>query len=238
MVLNGIIQFKSAVVINDGFLEDIDKLLREYFDRNPQYTTELINGDSIEFESVNELISYDNYSKRAIKTLEVYFGVGNRINIEPTISFLCSYECTIRMRVEVDDSDKLEEIKRKAKLIFNKHKQSTLYTVASKFSTMHIAMMLLCYSVVLNLQILINPQKNTVDMPLYMLIAICTVGFVFWGALSKAIAWAIRNLFPPVVFYLGENIKVFERKTDLKSKIFWGIIVAAFVSAIVSIALK
>ena len=72
MKVSGKLSYKSAIIVNDVFFKDIDELLREYFEK-PKYSAQLINDDEVEFESVSELISYDNFSNRAIKTMRIGF---------------------------------------------------------------------------------------------------------------------------------------------------------------------
>lgn len=112
MKVSGKLSYKSAIIVNDVFFKDIDELLREYFEK-PKYSAQLINGDEVEFESVSELISYDNFSNRAIKTMRIGFGIGNYIRIEPSMAFINGYKSTLEMGFEVENNDKSEKIKEK-----------------------------------------------------------------------------------------------------------------------------
>ena len=112
MKVSGKLSFKSAIIVNNEFFIDMDELISEYFEK-PKYSAQLINGDEVEFESVSELISYENFSNRAIKTMRIGFGIGNFIRIEPSIAFINGYKSTIEMGFYVEDNDKSEEIKRK-----------------------------------------------------------------------------------------------------------------------------
>ena len=102
MKVSGKLSYKSAIIVNDVFFKDIDELLREYFEK-PKYSAQLINGDEVEFESVSELISYDNFSNRAIKTMRIGFGIGNYIRIEPSMAFINGYKSTLEMGFEVEN---------------------------------------------------------------------------------------------------------------------------------------
>ena len=214
MKVSGKLSYKSAIIVNDVFFKDIDELLREYFEK-PKYSAQLINGDEVEFESVSELISYDNFSNRAIKTMRIY-------------------KSTLEMCFEVENNDKSEEIKRKANDLCDKHKQSFMYTAASKFTLMHICILLWGLSFISNLNVLITHKTDDGTMSNSTIVAAVTVGVVIMLLISAALSWIIKQYFPAIVFYLGENIKSVEKKSKTKSNIFWCIIVAGIVSAIVS----
>lgn len=233
MKVSGKLLYKSAIVVNDVFFKDIDELLSEYFER-PNYSARLINGDEVEFEFLSELISYDNFSDRGIKTMKIGFGIGNYIRIEPSITLINGYKSTLEMRFEVDNNDRSEEIKRKVNLICEKHKQSLLYTMASKFSFMHVCFLLMFTSFILNVRELISPIGDFVEMSESREVAIATVVSVVLLAICVTLLWVIKRFFPAIVFDLGENMKSVEKKSKTKSNIFWCIIVAGIVSALVS----
>ena len=231
--VRGKLSYKSAIIVNDVFFKEMDELISEYFNKT-KYSAQLKNGDEVEFESVSELILYDNFSNRAIKTMRIEFGIGNYIMIEPSIAFINVYKSTIEMRFEVEDNDKSEEIKRKVNLICDKHKQSAMYTAASKFTIMHICILMCGFSFVSNLNLLITHKTDDGTMSNSTIVAVCTVGIVIMLLISAVLSWIIKRFFPAIVFYLGENIKNVEKESKTKSNIFWCIIVAGIVSAIVS----
>lgn len=234
MRVNGRVQYNSSIIVNDVFFRDLDSLLTEYFE-TPKYSADLVNGDNIVFDSVLELINYDNFASRSISSVRISYGIGNYIYLKPTIAIVNGYKSTIEMSFEIDNNDKCEEIKRKARLIFDKHKQSMLYTIASKFTMMHICIVLGVLSFFSNLHVLISPKNQVVEMSTSTIVAAVTVGTIVLLLGGYGIAWIIRKCFPPIIFYLGENMKSVEKNSRLKSNIFWCVFVAAVVSAIVSL---
>lgn len=234
MVVKGKLCFNSAIIVNDSFIRDINELLSEY-GFEPNYTSELVNGDTIKFESVEELLAYDNYSNRAIKSMDISFGYGNSIRIEPEAYIWGMYKSTIEVRIEMDNNDRVEEIKRKLELIFDKHKQTKLYTLASKFSMGYVYRGIFLLSVILIFWKLIIPPKETVEVVNYNIISVVIVGIVVLIALERAVSWVISRCFPPIVFYLGDNIRTIEKESKTKSNVFWVIIVGAIVGTIVSV---
>lgn len=234
MRVNGRLKYDSAIIVNDIFFRDLDNLLIEYFEM-PKYSADLVNGDNIEFDSVLELINYDNFADRSISSVRISFGIGNYIFLKPTIAFVNGYKSTIEMYFEIDNNDKCEEVKRKVRLIFEKHKQSMLYTIASKFTMMHICIVLLTLSFFSNLHVLIAPKNQIVGLSAQTVVAVCTVGTILLLLVGYGISWIIKKCFPAIIFYLGENIKNIEKNSRFKSNIFWGVFVAAFVSAMVAL---
>lgn len=234
MKVNGRLSYKLPIIVDGDFLNDIDGIIKEYFDA-PQYLAQLVNGDEVEFDYVSELILYDNYSERAIKTLRVSFGIGNYIRIEPTFSYINSYKYTLEMCFKVENNDRSEEIKRKIKTICDKHKQSALYTLASKFSFTHICILFWGVTFAINLHSLITDRIDVVALPISNVVAIIIIGIIVVFLLFGVLKIITKKLFPAIVFYLGENKKSIEKKTKIKSNIFWCVIVAGIVSAIVSL---
>ena len=108
-----------------------------------------------------------------------------------------------------------------------------MYTAASKFTLMHICILLWGLSFILNLNVLITHKTDDGTMSNSTIVAAVTVGVVIMLLISAALSWIIKQYFPAIVFYLGGNIKSVEKKSKTKSNIFWCIIVAGIVSVIV-----
>lgn len=237
MKVNGKLKYNSAIIVNDTLIRELDGLLCEYFSE-PKYSAELLNDDKIEFETVDELVSYDNYSIREIKRIIISAGLDNFIYIEPTFSFLSNYKSTVEMYFRIDDGDKSEEVKRKVKTLLDKHKQTIFYTLASKISLTHICILLMIMGFISNLYSLVTPRNSVIEVSGSTIISLSSVVAVIILLFSFGVYWIIKKLFPPIIFYLGENINKTERNSKLKSNVFWGIIVAAIVSATVSLVLR
>ena len=76
------------------------------------------------------------------------------------MAFINGYKSTLEMGFEVENNDKSEEIKRKVNDLCDKHKQSFMYTAASKFTLMHICILLWGLSFILNLNVLITHKTK------------------------------------------------------------------------------
>ncbi len=233
MRVNGRLKYNNAIIINEDFLKDIDSLIKEYFE-NPLYSATLLNGDRVFFESVIELIGYDNYSYRGIKTISISFGRRNCIDIEPTISFVNAYGSTFVMDYMVDNNDVCDEIKRKVHLILDKHKQSKMYSLASKLSIMHFIIVITIILFIMSLRILNSPKEQYNELPNSLSIALLFLGMTSGVIFSVLLRIIVKRIFPPIVVFLGENIRKIEQASKLKSNIFWSIFVAGIVSIIIS----
>ena len=72
------------------------------------------------------------------------------------------------MGFEVENNDKSEEIKRKVNDLCDKHKQSFMYTAASKFTFMHICILLWGLSFISNLNVLITHKTDDGTMSIQL----------------------------------------------------------------------
>lgn len=233
MVVKGKMQYKFAIIVDDKFIRDIDTLIKEYF-AEPTYYADLLNGDQIEFDSVSELINYDNFASRAISALTIRSGIENFMYIMPWGGVINEYKSTINWKFEIDNNDKCEEVKRKAKEIFDKHKQSIMYTLASKFSIAHICSIVLALGVALNFYIWFILHNQAKEVTNITMVGIWIIAIICFTVIEKFISYMVKKFFPSVVFYLGENIKKIENFSKLKSNLFWGVIVAVMVSVVAS----
>ncbi len=233
MRVEGRLKYNYAIIVNEDFIKDIDDLLKEYFEK-PLYAAILLNGDRVLFDSALELVEYDNYSYRKIKTMSISFGRGNSMYIEPTTSFVNAYGATIVMDYTVDNNDICDEIKRKTLFIIDKHKQSKLYSLASKLSIMHLSILMMIICCGMSIHILIKPREEIVELPNSISFALVFLG-MFCGVISAVLLRIlVKKIFPPILVYLGENIRIIERTSKLKSNIFWCVFVTGIVSIIIS----
>ena len=83
---------------------------------------------------------------------------------------------------------------------------------------MHICILLLGVSFISNLNVLITHKTDDGTMSNSTIVAAVTVGVVIMLLISAALSWIIKQYFPAIVFYLGENIKSVEKKSKTKSQ--------------------
>lgn len=231
--------YKSAIVVDNDLLREINELITSYFIQ-PDYSAKVVSNDEIKFDNLEELLEYDNFSSGRVKSLSVHFGSYDEILFEEdrTGWSINSYTYSVKALFQTDSNDKSEDFKRKLKKLLDKKKQSILYTAASKFSFVHICVVVLIYSVLLNFFQLLHDSTasvmETTPALITVAIAIVIIAYAFMAGLVKI----LNTFFCPIVFALGENKKRYEKIKDIKSKIFWGVIVASIVSIVVTKLLK
>lgn len=221
MLVNGKLSSNSALVVDDVFLKDVGDLLCDFFN-SPNYEADLVNGDHVRFDSLSELTSYDNFSSRAIKAINISSGIENHVDIETEPGLFTRYKSTLKMNFKVDSNDKCEEIKRKALLIIQKHKRNALYSVVSKISSIHIYAFLVLSFVI---WLYSFPVKYENGNTIILIKPVVFYTVIFTGIIvSFVINWLIEAYFPALEFCLGENKKKIEERLKIKSNIYWAII--------------
>ena len=238
MIIKAKSTYKWAIVVDEDFITETETVLKQYFDE-VTYEANLINGDRISFISAQELIEYDNFGKKALKSLDIYFGRCNIMRIESNISLLFRYGSTIRVTFEIDDNDHCETLKRKIQDICNKHKQPMTYRLASRFSTIQLIIIMAIISAGLNIYGLCSGKimevySNTANFPPLLVFNITVMGVALGFIIVKLLDYCLGFIFPEIVFYFGENQKKSDANATLKSNIFWCVIVAFFVSFVCS----
>ena len=76
MVINGKMKYKKAVILTEEKMRDLETLIQKYCDRI-YYEAITICDSKISFSSLDELLQYDNFESRSIKTL--YISASGRI---------------------------------------------------------------------------------------------------------------------------------------------------------------
>lgn len=234
MIIHGKIAYKDAIIVDKKLLEELEKVILNFFDR-VSYSCKLYNDSRIDFESLEELLNYENPKIRKIMRLSITFGYSGEIVFEPSIAFFSSYKYTVQGNYQNENLDESVLFQEKVKDILNRSKQDKWYTILTKINTMQfLIVMLVFWACLLVFSVYTKGIEQEVTFSpiifnLYIIASFvfCLIGYI----LSKC-----RNFLLPVIAYkIGEQIKVIEKGRDLFSKIFWGIIVAFFVSFIVAI---
>ncbi len=233
MNIYGKIRFKDAIIIDEKLLRDLENTISQFFGK-VSYSCRLCNDNRIEFESLDELINFENVKIRKIVSLSMKFNCINEIEFEPDISFFSSYKYTVQGTFNTDDLDKSVLFQEKVKAILDRNKQDRWYIILTKMNYMHLCLASFIFSTCSTIYAIYTgglEQKISYNPLIFNLsISIGVVFFILAVILSK-----FRNvLLPPVAFKIGEQIKEIEKGRNLFSKIFWGVIVAFIVSLVVA----
>ncbi len=232
MTIHGKIQFKEAIIVNEKLLKDLEEIILSFF-KQITYECKLCNGDGAEFDSLDELLAYENIKARKIVRLKIKFDY-NEIIFEPTFSKINSYQHTVFGVYKVYDSDTSILFSEKVQRVLEKSKRSKWYTFLTKISFTHFCIFIIgistgstIYSVMS--EGVIGKSVYTVNsINISIIIGILCIIF------SIILAKCRDILLPPISFMIGEQIQEIKRNEEKFSKIFWGIIVAFIVSYVVA----
>lgn len=233
MILHGNIKFKEAIIVDEKMLKELEEVIEEFFE-DITYKCVLCNDDKIKFDSLQELLSYENIKTRSIKKMIVSFDKCNEIVFEIIGSIINSYKYTIQGSYKVDDSNKSILFSEKIDSIFKRHRRNKWYTILSKISFMHFWLLFFGISLVSSMRSIVEQgieqgyiyTTNAVNLSIIAALLICGI----WVLILK-----FRDiLFFPISFMIGEQIDIIKKREDIASKIFWGIIIAFIVSFIVA----
>lgn len=232
MTIHGKITFKDAIIIDEKLLKELENVILETF-TNIKYEGRLCNDDIILFDSLSELLQYENINQRKLVKLKIEFDY-NVIEFYPTISGICSYKYTVSGSYATKDTDTSILFERKIKNILEKHKRKKWYTLLTKISTMHFGIFILGLSTISTIYSVLKEgviggityTANSINLGIILAILLIIV---------SAILAKCRNfLLPPISFMIGEQVEEIKKNENLFSKIFWGVVVTFVVSFVVA----
>lgn len=224
--------YKKAITVDEKVLIELDECIRKYFS-SPQYKAQLLDGSSIVFESLEELLAYDNVGKKSFMYLNVDFGYSNSLEFKPSISWVHSYGYSVSAEYVTKEKNDSILFKEELYKIMEKGKRSRFYTFITKVSMFYF----LCIVAGLGIGLFgtlfllgVNTTSSTV-VTMDTINMWCVSAFLIL-LISYILSSIRKRIFPVISFKLGDGIKVVERLNDLRSKCFWGVIVAGIVSVI------
>lgn len=232
MIIHGKIRFKEAIIVNEKLLRDLEKVILQFF-KKIKYECRLCTDDYILFNSLEELLNYENNKKSRIEKLVLEFDY-NKIEFYTTVSYFCSYGCTVVGSYKVETQDENILFSKKVMEVLEKSRRNKLYTFFTKISILYFMVFILVISSASTIYLVMKEglkggniyTTNSINLGITIGILIFFIGWI----LAKC-----RNLlFPPISFMLGEQIEQIKKNEDRTSKIFWGVIVAFVISYIVT----
>lgn len=232
MTIHGKIQFKEAIIVNEKLLKDLEEVILSFF-KHVTYECKLCNGDGIEFDSLDELLTYENIKTRKIVRLKIKFDY-NEIIFEPTFSKISSYQHTVFGVYKVYDSDTSILFSEKVQRVLENSKRSKWYTFLTKISMMHFCFLIVGISIgstiysVMSEGVMGKSVYTVNSINISIIIGILCIIFSIIAAKCRDI------LLPPISFMIGEQLQEIKRNEEKFSKIFWGIIIAFIVSYVVA----
>ena len=218
--------FHKKMVITEKRLKELDSIMYKYSD-SVEYKATLKDKTTVEFNSFDELLNYDNYGNRKIRTLIVE----GRSEYSTIIQmFLAPSERyskeTARYSYKFKEKDKettfLEEINH----FFSK---AVEYEKSDAICEWFSLALILSLAVLLVKKLFpITPDNEIIYMILFVglfaLMIYKTISYFVWD-----------RLFPDVVFAWGEEKERYEELDRFRSNVFWGVIVAFAIGVVLNI---
>ncbi|MFA9375766.1 MAG: hypothetical protein ACERKZ_03320 [Lachnotalea sp.] len=236
MLIKGQIKFKEAITVTPEFLKDISEVICIYYNY-VSYKANLKNNDIIMFESLDELIKYDNFNDNKLATLSIYSDIKLNLEFETTSSTLHKYNYTLHGNYSMNSMDDSILFKKKLDDILKKRAEAKFYTFISKISMVYGLIIVVALCVLGSLYCSILGISTNGEISIFDYIISWFLSMVGVVTFSKIFNKFQSVYFPPIVFYWGEEIQNYDKIKQLRKNVFWGVIVTLLVSLLVSLIL-
>lgn len=219
MVTKGIFKFDKNTVLDKSTIKELHGLLHKYCSEI-RYEAKTKGGKSHEFESCDELLSYDNFKNEKIVELEATGYNGYRRVF--TLDFYGRRHSApyIECRYNLADQDtetiflaNLTKFFEKRVECYNHHLISSLIIGAALF--------------IGSLYLVLKYNMGTSAM--------CALGLFEVIAYYLIENEILKALFPPIVFCWGYEKKVHHSRTTLRNNLFWTIIIGFVLSILLEL---
>lgn len=217
MVKKGTFTFNKNIVLDETSIRDLNSLLSDFCSRI-EYQVITKNNDNIVFNSLEELLLYDNFKKGKIKKLE-FVGKINSI-----IVFVLNLHSKRHSPPYVIGT-----------YSFNNLNMETLFISSlNKFFEKRVE----CYyhhcvsSIVLGLSMFIGSFYLILRNELFDYTSMISIAFYLVLIYTFIENIVLKYLFPPVVFLWGKELDVHKTRTDIRKNIVWVIIVPTIMAAL------
>ena len=242
MLISGKMKYKKAVILTEDKMHELETLLHKYCD-SISYKAETINDSEIVFSSLDELLQYDNFESRSLKSLQISASgkSGYRIKLyfeaDSLFSLFTGYDETFRCSYDVDTVDAETTIRSEITTFLRKITAG--YWLIAKFRFYGL-LMLVCFILGIYSLVYRNTQPTTYSTLLILISGIIAViiSFGLIGVIRAIDRCFLQRCFPPVAFAWGEGKAQFEKSQKLRANLFWGFIVAIFASIIASLIIN
>lgn len=224
--------FKKAIKVDETMLRDIVSEMKKYCE-NVKYEATLENGDSIKFESLDEMISFENSKINSFGTIYITARDGNfknriEVSIQAIDVFIERFYETISVEMNVDSIETKTIFKSKFEEICTRHEQDKRYNFISKTGIFNIISALyFVIAGIVTFDFIKNDFKDINDN-LITVWLIVSIVYLIKGFLQKL----QKKYYPPIVFYLGDGISIYDRNERARENFFWGGIVAVLLGIV------
>lgn len=237
MIKNRLYTYRKRIVLTIDRMQELRNLLLKHGD-SIRYSVITSNNANIIFDSFDELCGFSNFGEDKISSLNLSCQNKNDYHSSIDIDFISEhfiYTDSVRCKycfssvdsesVLVNDLEKLLE----KTAIFDKQYSICKYVSCVLF-------------LLIGLYLILFPINGT---PIYkavswpMLVAILFIfEFMARGLHFLFVKHFLNRLYPKVIFAWGEESKSYKRLENLRSNLFWGVIVALIISLVSGLVLE
>lgn len=228
-------KYDKAIIIESDMLIDLDKEIKKLCN-NIKYKAELVNRDEIEFESLEELIGYENSKDNYLQKISIWADDGLRhtnniiMYIEPQNCNIPQLYTTVRAVITTDNIDKISLFNEKIEHLCDRYCQDKTYQFFSRtgiFSKLGIA----SWGIILGYLVAETQGRINVKMWFDVLILIPLIYLLLVNLIGKY----KKRYYPPIVFYIGDGIKNYNELKSKRSNFFWTVCIGGSLTIIVGI---
>lgn len=240
MNISGKIEKRKAIAVDEASLKNLYDIVLQYSE-NVKFEGTTVSDSTnatIQFNDIDELLAYENNKWRRLLGLKIYGNVRSTQTIvvdirENTLALsLMNYEKTFEFSYHVDSIESETILKRRVEEWFEKVKCN--YWRIGKLSLFRVLIILFLIFSCLPLP---SPKTDTVPQTNYIIMMMAAIGgfcvLVLIGVLANMVdKYVLKNLYPPVAFLWGDEIRRYEEWAKWRSQILWGIFVAPILGGV------
>lgn len=232
MTLDGRFEYKRALVLTPERIKELETICKKYCERVLYEATTVAETD-ISFASVDELLNYDNFQNRKLKSLTVTGRSGIERIITCTfspdnINIFVGYGETCICRYTVSTVD--TEITLKADILTFLKKSTASFWMIGK---VRLFGLLGCVSLYIFPSLLFWGRVSDLESSFSRIILSLLLGYGLVTIIRLVDRCVLEKLFPPIVFLWGEETEYYEECDRMRKNIFWCVIVAIVVGIVV-----
>lgn len=219
MKKTSILKYDKTLVLSESDIINLSNILGCYC-TELNYRATTYDETSIAFESIQELLSYDNFKKGKIKTLRISgFNQHHRI-FELTFYGQRSSAPYVECEYSFKNTDDEISFTTKLNSFFEKTTEAYYQYMISTLSVLFALIGVLIYIVKINW-----PPSN------FLVLATTFDILMAYYLIDRKL---LKFLFPSITFLWGEEIKKHSKRTDLRKQLFWGVIITVIISIFVT----
>lgn len=229
--ISGIIERKRAVIINAERLKSLCEIILKHC-TELEFSAKTYAGTKISFNSMDELLDYDNYKPRRIKSLELKGYTGYSLNISVEIGDLSvcmirNYGSTVRCYYQLSSTDSETIYKNDFDVWYKK--AVAPYWAWGKFS---LGGLIFIPAVSVTFVRICGINVGTNNSDIVALIFAMMLGCILGVAAKLCDIYLLKNLFPAVLFEWGEENNRNQKWRKYRSNLLWGIIMVIVMGVI------